>query len=72
MDAYPDAKIVLSIRSPDTWYNSVKGSIYEGHLLRKDNFAVRTFLSLLGSRRSGDFVDKLTFHTLKGFDKGDP
>lgn len=28
MDAYPNAKVVLSVRDPDKWYDSVKESIY--------------------------------------------
>ena len=28
MEVFPEAKVVLTVREPETWYDSVKNSIY--------------------------------------------
>ena len=35
MEAFPNAKIILSIRDPESWYKSVKNTIFWGHQLCK-------------------------------------
>jgi hypothetical protein len=29
MDHYPDAKVILTVRNPDTWYDSARATIYQ-------------------------------------------
>ena len=36
---YPDAKVILTVRDPQTWYDSVFDSIYQVHLHGRDNAA---------------------------------
>ena len=46
MDIFPDAKIILTIRDPEKWFESVKRTIYQ-----TNNFlhgAVGLFLKLVG------------------------
>jgi hypothetical protein len=33
MEKYPDAKVLLSVREPDKWYDSANNTIYQMHLL---------------------------------------
>ena len=52
MEAYPNAKVILTVRDPVRWYNSVKNSIYRTRGLQKDPL-VRWFGKLL-MRFTGD------------------
>ena len=61
MDAFPDAKVVLSVRSPQTWYTSVHESIYNFHLLNHDP-AVPIMGTLLGVRRNMECADAISCH----------
>ncbi|MDQ2873623.1 MAG: sulfotransferase family protein [Actinomycetota bacterium] len=36
---YPDAKVILTVRGPQSWYDSVFDSIYQVHLHGRDNTA---------------------------------
>ena len=60
MEAYPNAKVILSIRDPESWYNSVKNTIWWGHQLGK-SFPMNIFycLSSADSQR-WRMIDKLT------------
>merc|ERR1719481_2250033 len=55
MKVYPDAKIILSTRNPDTWYESVFNSIHQVEMLIKANWMARTFLKLIDRRRPSPF-----------------
>ena len=35
MRAYPNAKVVLTVRDPESWYKSVKESIYYGYEMQQ-------------------------------------
>lgn len=69
MSAYPDAKVVLTVRSPESWYDSVHGSIYQFYKI-SGNLAVRIFLRLTGQLRAMDTVNRISCHPPKGFKKG--
>ena len=58
MDAYPEAKIVLTVRNPTTWYASVRGSIFQSSILVK-NPIVRTFLTAVGKLHTLETVVNL-------------
>ena len=36
MDAYPDAKVILTTRDPESWYTSVTGTIYGTNQVEED------------------------------------
>ena len=64
MEAFPEAKVVLSVRNPSTWYKSVYDSIYNFHILREDP-AVRLFGHLTGYKRNMECVDEVSMHPPK-------
>ena len=32
MEVFPDAKVILTVREPETWYDSVRNSIYNARM----------------------------------------
>ena len=46
MDIFPDAKVILTIRDPEKWFESVKRTIYQTTNFL--NGAVGLFLKLVG------------------------
>ena len=46
MDIFPDAKVILTIRDPEKWFDSVKTTIYETNSFLHG--AVGLFLKLVG------------------------
>ncbi|XP_059095963.1 uncharacterized protein LOC131890601 [Tigriopus californicus] len=69
MEAYPNAKIILTTRNPETWYKSVKDSIYKGSLIMK-KLSVHLFLILVGKTLTAKVMDDLGYLPAKGMDKG--
>ena len=55
MDKYPDAKVILTVRSADSWYKSVSNTIYRAGTIIPAWF--RLMVPRLG--RSAKMVDKL-------------
>ena len=49
MDVFPNAKVILTIRDPDEWYDSVRSTIYELH--RSTEGARMGFLKITGQYR---------------------
>ena len=45
MKAYPDAKVLLNVRNPDTWYDSVYNSIYRGYRVLFLNSITKIFIT---------------------------
>jgi len=70
MKAYPEAKVILSLRDPNTWYESVKGTIYEQKALHED-FAVNLFMRMQGFLSCSECVVGVTAAKPEGMDKGD-
>src|SRR5215210_3295615 len=64
MERYPDAKVLLSVRDPDRWYESVRNTIYElsslssGLRLSRVVFAVFTLFAF-GRISRGNMVDDI-------------
>ena len=54
MKAFPEAKVLLSVRSPSSWYKSVHDSIYFVKQTMVDDPVCRAFLTLIGKRRNID------------------
>ncbi|MHB8595605.1 MAG: sulfotransferase family protein [Ktedonobacteraceae bacterium] len=71
MKAYPDAKLILTVRNPESWYDSAKGTIYEfGKSFRSSPLAFTVLTCMKGispfTRRLFRFADDViwqgTFH----------
>ena len=45
--AFPEAKVILSVRSPESWYHSVKNTIYTG-TIKTRVFPQKLFSYLIG------------------------
>ena len=57
MKAYPDAKIILSVRDPKKWYQSVKNSIYQHAIF--DGFPVNVFLKITGKSATASIIGNI-------------
>lgn len=52
MDAYPDAKVLLSVRDPERWYDSVINTIYHTSSLLKSRLgSLRLLMRLISPQR---------------------
>ena len=69
MKAFPDAKVVLSVRNPETWYQSVKDTVYKAKEFNED-FAIRTFMRLNGMFEAVNVTARITGMVPNGLDKG--
>ncbi len=67
MKAFPDAKVVLTVRNPDTWYESIMNTLFQFHKTRSEDFAVRLFNKIVGGKRSA--VPAVVNKIPQGFDK---
>lgn len=47
--AHPDARIILTVRDPDRWYDSVRATIYRVRAWRDRSLAGRAFLAALAA-----------------------
>ena len=65
MEAYPNAKIVLTVRDPVRWYNSVKDSIFTMRKISK-GFATTLFFKMVGAYEYNEMVLDLSNHKVKG------
>ena len=69
MTAFPEAKVVLTVRNPETWHTSVKNSIFIASKIIED-FACKIFLKLVGQYDNMQTVTRISSHPPKGFSKG--
>ncbi len=65
MEVFPHAKVVLSVRSPETWYESVKNTIFQFY---NQDFAISMFQKLTFGNFEG--FEKVVNHAPEGMDKG--
>ena len=56
MRVFPNAKVVLTVRDPERWYESVKGTIYKARLFIHGT--VGLFMKLVGQHRRMSIVIK--------------
>jgi hypothetical protein len=66
MERYPDAKVLLSVRDPERWYESMRSTVYELFRLRTGSRRVGFTLGLLtplfsGFLGSADMVDEIVW-----------
>ena len=54
MEAYPDVKVVLTVRDPVKWHNSVKNTIHKLGKLLDNDFTVVLFAKLVGLWKAMD------------------
>ena len=69
MEAFPNAKVILSVRDPKKWHLSVKNTIYNIPRLRS-SFPTNIFFALTGSLSRADMITRLTTMPTNGIDKG--
>ncbi|MGI9048168.1 MAG: sulfotransferase family protein [Rubrobacteraceae bacterium] len=61
MGAYPDAKVLLSVRDPERWYESTRNTIYRiSKLTRRSRFSsLLGIFTPKGVRRAGQMVNEM-------------
>ena len=64
MDVFPTAKVILTIRDPDIWYDSVRTTIYELH--RSTEGARMGFLKITGQYRMAKTLSLILNHPPEG------
>ena len=69
MEAFPNAKVILSVRDPKKWHLSVKNTIYNIPKLRS-RFPTNIFFALTGSLSRSDMISRITAMPTNGIDKG--
>jgi len=61
-ERYPDAKVLLSVRDPERWYESVRNTIYELSVVVPRSPASRAVLAVIGlfrGRFAGDMAKEI-------------
>jgi hypothetical protein len=58
LERYPEAKVLLSVRDPERWYESARTTIYELTMLRRRSPFTRLGLALASSIRFGTFTTR--------------
>ena len=68
MKAYPDAKVLLSVRDPKKWYQSVKNTIYQNSIF--DSFPMNVFVKLVGLSGTTSMIRRLCYMPTNGLNIG--
>ena len=58
MESYPEAKVILTIRDPESWYESVKETIYQSNL-EANIFPVNILYIIFGMTRFSNMVQNV-------------
>ena len=66
MDIFPKSKVILTIRDPDKWYDSVRSTIYELH--RSTEGARMGFLKITGQYRMVKTMSSILNYSPNGID----
>ena len=69
MEFFPDAKVVLTIRDPETWYKSVKETIYQT-TINSNSFPENLFNRSIGQSKYSTMIQNLTQRKGNRFDDG--
>ena len=51
MEAFTDAKVVLTTRNPETWYSSVRNTIFGVDVWMRTSLIFRIFTAIIGIRK---------------------
>ncbi len=57
MEAFPDAKVVLTQRNTSSWYKSVQSTLRE-HARLKENWVIRAMVLMTGKGKMLTLIDK--------------
>ena len=69
MEAFPDAKVILTVRKPEAWYKSVKETIYQGNVDVR-TFPMNVWNSLFGSSKFPNMMKCLSRGDHNRFNNG--
>ena len=70
MEIFPEAKVVLTVRdNPETWFESVKNSIYKAKNLHKF-FPLNLYFWLMGNYNNMKMVSQISNDPIRGAKKG--
>ena len=69
MEVFPDAKVILTVREPKTWYKSVKSSIFQMRNLYK-SFPFNILLWINGRWDHMRLVNNLSEYPGRGYTRG--
>ena len=69
MEAFPTAKVILTVRNPEAWYKSVKETIYQGNL-EADTFPMNVLGFFAGRREFKKMLDHLSRRNGNRFNDG--
>ena len=69
MEVFPDAKVILTVREPETWYKSVKSSIFQMRNLYK-SFPFNILLWINGRWDHMRLVNNLSEYPGRGYTRG--
>jgi hypothetical protein len=69
MEAFPDAKVLLTVRNTNSWYKSVSTTIYTVAAKGQQTFAFKALVWLVGKKKAFDCVMNVCYHRPPGFDK---
>ena len=69
MEFYPEAKIILTIRDPETWYKSVKETIYQSNV-DANIFPVNLLYKIFGMNKFSDMVQIIMRRNKNRFNDG--
>ena len=59
MEAFPEAKVLLTVRDPESWYKSVKETIFQFCQSSK-SFPINVLTKISGGSLTFETLDKLT------------
>ena len=69
MESYPEAKLILTIRDPESWYESVKGTIYQMSL-EANTFPAHILYMIFGMTRFTNMVQNVMRKDRNRLDNG--
>ena len=69
MEVFPDAKVILTIREPEAWYESVKNTIYKTKNIHQI-FPMNMLIWMSGYYQNRKVVSKITTKPVRTAKKG--
>ena len=69
MELYPDAKVILTVRDPETWYKSVKETIYQINL-DANSFPGSLMCRIFGRSKFFEMIQNLARRKMNRFNDG--
>ena len=59
MRVFPNAKVVLTVRDPEKWYESVRGTIYQARNFTRGTIGL--FVKIIGQHRRMSLISKTSY-----------